>query len=44
MVADDDLPNSWREFVDSLAQRPGGKWVADMYRSHRGSSAELTPP
>jgi hypothetical protein len=44
MVADDDLPNSWREFVDSLAQRPGGKWVAEIYHRHRGSSAELTPP
>jgi glutathione S-transferase len=43
MVADDDLPNSWREFVDSLAHRPGGKWLAEIYRRHRGASAELTP-
>jgi len=43
MVADDDLPDSWREFVDSLAQRSGGQWVAEMYRRHRGTSAELTP-
>ena len=44
MVADDDLPDSWREFLDSLAQRPGGRWVAEIYRRHRGGSAELTPP
>ena len=43
MVADDDLPDSWREFLDSLAQRPGGRWVGDMYHRHRGVSAELTP-
>jgi glutathione S-transferase len=42
MVADDDLPDSWREFLDSLAQRPGGRWVTEMYRRHRGTSAELT--
>jgi glutathione S-transferase len=41
MVADDDLPDFWREFVDSLAQRPGGRWVAEIYRHHRGRSAEL---
>jgi hypothetical protein len=43
MVADDDLPDSWRELLDALAQRPGGRWVAEMYRRHRGRSAELTP-
>ncbi|MBV9535440.1 MAG: glutathione S-transferase [Solirubrobacterales bacterium] len=43
MVAVDDLPDSWREFHGSLAQRPGGQWVAQMYRRHRGQSAELTP-
>jgi glutathione S-transferase len=42
MVADDDLPPSWREFLDSLGQRPGGRWVAEIYRRHRGASAELT--
>jgi hypothetical protein len=31
MVADEDLPDSWREFVDTLAQRPGGQWVAEIY-------------
>jgi glutathione S-transferase len=35
MVAEDDLPESLREFRDSLAERPGGKWVAEMYRRHR---------
>jgi glutathione S-transferase len=43
MVTDGDLPASWREFVDSLAQRPGGRWVADIYHRHRGRSAELMP-
>jgi glutathione S-transferase len=43
MVADDDLPDSWRDFLQSLAQRPGGRWVADIYRRHRGRSAEVTP-
>jgi glutathione S-transferase len=41
MVAVDDLPDSWREFLDSLAQRPGGQWLTQMYRRHRGQSAEL---
>jgi hypothetical protein len=43
MVADNDLPGSWREFLDPLAQRPGAQWVAEMYRQHRGRSAEITP-
>jgi hypothetical protein len=43
MATDDDLPPSWREPLDPLARRPGGRWVAGMYRRHRGSSAELTP-
>jgi glutathione S-transferase len=42
MLADDDLPDSWRQFLDSLAHRPGGRWVASIYRRHRGRSAELT--
>jgi glutathione S-transferase len=41
IVADDDLPDSWRRFMDTLARRPGGRWVAEIYRHHRGSSAEL---
>jgi glutathione S-transferase len=28
-------PESGREFLESLAQRPGGEWVAEMYRRHR---------
>jgi len=43
MVADNDLPDSWREFLDPLTQRPGVHWVAEMYRQHRGHSAEITP-
>jgi glutathione S-transferase len=35
MIPDDSLPAAWREFLDSLAQRTGGRWVAAMYRSHR---------
>jgi hypothetical protein len=41
MVADDDLPDSFRGFVDSLARRPGGQWLAQIYGRHRGASAEL---
>lgn len=43
MIADDDLPASLRDLLDSLAERPGGRWIAEMYRRHRGRSAELTP-
>jgi glutathione S-transferase len=38
-----DPPVSAREFLDPLAQRPGGKWVAEIYRKHRLPSAELAP-
>lgn len=44
MVADDDLPDSWREFLESLARRPGGQWVTEIYRRHRGRSAEPSGP
>jgi glutathione S-transferase len=43
MVADRNLPDAWRDFLQSLAQRPGGRWLADIYRRHRGRSAEVTP-
>ena len=43
MVAHDDLSDSWREFLDSFAQRPGGQWVTEIYRRHRGRSAEVLP-
>jgi glutathione S-transferase len=44
MISHHDLPASLREFVDSLAQRSGGQWVAQMYRRHRGRSTEVTSP
>jgi glutathione S-transferase len=34
-------PESAREFLDSLAQRPGGDWIGEMYRRHRSPSAEV---
>ncbi len=43
LVAEDDLSDSWRAFHDGLAQRPAGRWVADMYRRYRGRSAEVAP-
>ena len=43
MVADENLPALWREFLDSLGERPGGRWVAEIYRRHRAATAELTP-
>lgn len=30
-----DPPSPAREFLDSLFDRPGGEWVAEMYRRHR---------
>jgi glutathione S-transferase len=43
MVADDEMPVGWRDFLHSLAQRPGGRWVAEIYRQNRPGSAEVTP-
>jgi glutathione S-transferase len=43
MVPDDHMSDSWRALHDSLAQRPAGRWVADIYRRHRGRSAEVAP-
>jgi hypothetical protein len=31
----------FREFRASLKDRPGFKWVEDMYARHRGMSAEV---
>jgi len=31
----EDLPEAAREFLGSLRDRPGGRWVAEMYRRHR---------
>ena len=33
----------WRRFRDALKDRPGFRWVEDMYARHRGNSAEVTP-
>jgi glutathione S-transferase len=41
MVADDDLPESLREVRRSLGERPGGKWVAEIYHRHRLSQPAL---
>jgi glutathione S-transferase len=30
-----EIPSEAREFLDSMADRPGGRWVAEMYRRHR---------
>jgi glutathione S-transferase len=38
-----DPPDSARDLLDPLAQRPGGAWVAAIYRRHRGRSAEIAP-
>jgi glutathione S-transferase len=38
-----DPPPSAREFLDPLARRPGGEWVAEMYRRHRSPDAEAGP-
>ena len=37
---DERTPRS-RRFRDSLEDRPGFKWVEDMYARHRGTSAEV---
>jgi hypothetical protein len=43
MVAHDDPPASWRDFIDPLAQRPGGQSVAETYQRYRARSAETIP-
>ena len=35
------LPEPAARFRDSVASRPGFRWVAEMYRRHRGRSAEI---
>jgi glutathione S-transferase len=37
-----DPPLGVREFLDGLAGRPGGEWVAEMYRRHRDPAAAAT--
>ena len=36
-------PPSAREFLDPLRQRPGGEWVAEMYRRHRLTRLKPVP-
>jgi glutathione S-transferase len=31
----EDLPEGARDFMGSMRERPGAKWVAEMYRRHR---------
>ena len=38
-----DPPRRTREFLDPLAQRPGGQWVAEMYRRHRRPAGDQVP-
>ncbi len=35
------LPRSFQEFRASLTDHPAAEWVVEMYRRHRGSSAEI---
>jgi glutathione S-transferase len=35
------LPETFERFRDAMSARPAYGWVEDMYRRHRGSSAEL---
>ncbi len=35
------LPDSLREYRESLSSRPSFVWVQEMYRRHRGGSAEI---
>jgi glutathione S-transferase len=31
----EEMPEGAREFLDSMSERPGAQWVAEMYRRHR---------
>jgi len=35
------LPDSLRQFRDELAPHPAAQWSLEIYRRHRGSSAEV---
>ena len=35
------FPGPARSFRDGVATRPGFRWVEEMYRRHRGTSAEV---
>jgi glutathione S-transferase len=34
------FPDELLAFRDAMSSRPGGQWVLEMYRRHRGRSAE----
>ena len=34
--------SEWEEFQRSLADRPAYRWVGEMFRRHRGSSAAVS--
>jgi glutathione S-transferase len=36
------IPAEWEAFIAPLADRPGFLWVGEMFRRHRGVSAEVT--
>jgi hypothetical protein len=36
-----EFPEPLRRFCAELAARPGGEWVFEAYRRHRGTSAEI---
>ena len=40
-VHPDERTDEFQRFRDSLKDRPGFKWVEDMYARHRGTSAEV---
>ena len=40
-VPADERTAEFRRFRDSLKERPGFRWVQDMYARHRGTSAEV---
>ena len=40
-VHPDERTAEFRRFRDPLRDRPGFKWVEDMYARHRGTSAEV---
>ena len=35
------LPESLRQYCDGVARHPAAQWTLEMYRRHRGSSAEV---
>jgi glutathione S-transferase len=37
----DPWPSEWQQFRDSLADRRGYQWAAEMFRRHRGRSAAV---